>query len=102
MTSYPKIVVRSVRTRTSFDVQDDENGWQLRVAPEREPAEERGDWARYAASEAVGGDVDVVDYLGEDLYYNTVTGAETLSQVGKHCHEERILRDACMLVIRLD
>ncbi|CAM9524056.1 unnamed protein product, partial [Sphacelaria rigidula] len=27
--------------------QDDESGWQLRVYPEREAAEQRGEWARY-------------------------------------------------------
>ncbi|CAM9343847.1 unnamed protein product [Ectocarpus fasciculatus] len=52
---------------------DDENGWQLRVAPEREPAEERGDWTRYTA-EGGGDNADGSAYPGEDLYYNAVTG----------------------------
>lgn len=60
-----------------FFRQDDENGWQLRVAPEREPAEERGDWTRYTA-EAGGDSADGSAYPGEDLYYNAVTGERTL------------------------
>eukprot|EP00903_Cladosiphon_okamuranus_P013484 g12559.t1 len=53
---------------------DDENGWQLRVAPEREPAEERGEWTRYAAA----GDESGSTYPeGQDLFYNAVTGEST-------------------------
>lgn len=59
-----------------FFRQDDENGWQLRVAPEREPAEERGHWTRYTA-EAGGDNADGSAYPGEDLYYNAVTGERT-------------------------
>lgn len=51
--------------------QDDENGWQLRVAPEREPAEERGEWTRYAAA---GDDGSGAYPGGDDLFYNAVTG----------------------------
>lgn len=47
--------------------QDEENGWQLRVSPEREASEERQDWARYA------GDSDG-RHPGDDLYYNARTG----------------------------
>lgn len=46
-------------------MQDDANGWKLRVSPDREASEERGDWARYTG--------DVGD-PNQDLYYNTVTG----------------------------
>ncbi|CAM9136065.1 unnamed protein product, partial [Pylaiella littoralis] len=53
---------------------DDENGWQLRVAPERDPAEERGDWTRYTAAGGGAGDGSAYPDGGEDLYYNTVTG----------------------------
>lgn len=49
--------------------QDDTNGWQLRVFPDREASEERGDWTRYA------GDAGHPD---QDMYYNAATGEKRL------------------------
>lgn len=63
----------SCRKHTLFALlyQDDENGWQLRVSPEREAIEERGDWARYSGDN--GG-----AYSGEELYYNAATGEKLI------------------------
>lgn len=46
--------------------QDDENGWKLRVSPEREAIEENGNWTRYTGHRD--------NYPGQDLYYNASTG----------------------------
>lgn len=58
-------VISWAAVAAAAETKDDERGWQLRVSPDRQPLEQRGEWARYA-------DGDNAD--GQDLFYNEQTG----------------------------
>lgn len=58
------------------ETKDDERGWQLRISPERQPLEQRGEWTKYT---------DAENSNGQDLFHNEQTGETVTVGRSKLC-----------------